>query len=97
MWTEKANKAILIEIGARCKEYRIRKNLQQRELAVNAGTSLDTISRFEKGGSISTLKLIAILRALDMLENLEGLIPEPPISPILLRKLQGVKKKRIRK
>jgi hypothetical protein len=31
-----------------------------------------------------------------MLENLEGFIPEPPLSPILMKKLQGKNKKRVR-
>lgn len=57
------------ELGSRLKEYRIRKNLQQKELALNAGVGLDTIVRLECGSSISTEKFIRILRVLDMLEN----------------------------
>ena len=63
--------AIMEELGSRLKEYRIRKNLQQKELALNAGVSLDTIVRLECGSSISTEKIIRILRVLDMLENIE--------------------------
>ena len=37
MWTEKSNLAILKEVGLRIKEYRIRQNLQQKELAEGAG------------------------------------------------------------
>lgn len=96
MWTEKSNLAILEEIGNRLKEYRIRKNLQQKELAENAGISLDTIVRMERGSSITTEKFLRILRVLDMLENLEEFIPDPPISPILMRKLQGKKRFRVR-
>lgn len=88
--------AILEEIGNRLKEYRIRKNLQQKELAENAGISLDTIVRMERGSSITTEKFLRILRVLDMLENLEEFIPDPPISPILMRKLQGKKRFRVR-
>lgn len=96
MWTEKSNIAILREIGSRLKEYRMRKNLQQKELAENAGISLDTVARMEQGENISFDKLLRILRVLDMLENIELFIPEPPISPILMKKLQGKKKYRIR-
>lgn len=88
--------AILEEIGNRLKEYRIRKNLQQKELAENAGISLDTVVRMERGSSITTEKFLRILRVLDMLENLEEFIPDPPISPILMRKLQGKKRFRVR-
>lgn len=96
MWTGKSNMAIMEEIGSRLKEYRIRKNLQQKELAVNAGVGLDTVVRLERGSNISTEKFIRILRALDMLENIEEFIPEPPISPILMRDLKGKKRYRVR-
>ena len=46
---------------------------------------------------ISTLNFISILRALDMLENIELLTPEAKISPIELKKLQGKKRMRVRK
>lgn len=96
MWTEKSNLAILAEIGNRLKEYRIRKNLQQKEIAENAGISLDTVIRMERGSSITTEKFLRILRVLDMLENLEEFIPDPPLSPILMRKLKGKKRFRVR-
>ncbi len=96
MWTERSNLAILREIGQRLKEYRIRKNLQQKELATFAGISLDTVVRLEHGSPISMEKFIRVLRALDMLENFDLLVPEPPISPILLQKLKGRKKYRVR-
>ena len=96
MWTERTNSAILKEIAARLKEYRLRRNLQQKEVAENAGISLDTVARFERGESIALEKFLRILRVLDMLENIEAFIPEPPPSPILLRKLQGKKRYRVR-
>ncbi len=96
MWTERSNLAILREIGQRLKEYRIRKNLQQKELATFAGIGLDTVVRLEHGSPISMEKFIRVLRALDMLENFDLLVPEPPISPILLQKLKGKKRYRVR-
>lgn len=96
MWTEMSNMAILKEIGLRIKEYRIRQSLQQKELAESSGVSLDTIVRLENGRNVSFERLLCVLRSLDMLENLEDFIPEPPLSPILLKKLQGKKKQRIR-
>ncbi|MCD8209200.1 MAG: helix-turn-helix domain-containing protein [Bacteroidales bacterium] len=96
MLVEKSNMAILAEMGARLKEYRIRKNIQQRELAASAGISLDTVVRIERGESVGVDKLIRVLRVLDMLENVDLLVPEPPMSPILLQKLKGRKKYRVR-
>ena len=92
-----SNQAILLEIGKRLREMRIRKNLQQKELAELSGVSLTTVVRLEKGDAVTFEKMIRILRMLDMLENLELFIPKPPVSPILMRKLQGKKKIRVRK
>lgn len=96
MWTERTNSAILKEIAARLKEYRLRRNLQQKEVAENAGISLDTVARFERGESIALEKFLRILRVLGMLESIEEFVPEPPLSPILLKKLQGKKRYRVR-
>ena len=97
MWTEKSNQAILLEIGQRIRDIRIRKNIQQKELAIGSGVGLSTVIRLEKGDGIAVEKLIRILRFMDMLENLELLFPKPSISPILMRKLQGKKRIRVRK
>ena len=84
-----SNPAILVEIGKRLKEYRIRNDMTQKDVAEHAGV--------ERGDNISTLKLIAILRSLDMLENLDEFIPKPPVSPILYKKLMGKQRYRVRK
>lgn len=97
MWTEMSNQAILLEIGKRIREIRIRKNIQQKELSERSGVSLSTVIRLENGSTIALDNLLCILRTLDMLENIEYFLPHPPVSPILMRKLQGRKKQRVRK
>lgn len=97
MWREMSNPAILVEIGKRLKEYRIRNDMTQKDVAEHAGVGIDTVLRVERGDNISTLKLIAILRSLDMLENLNEFIPKPPVSPILYKKLMGKQRYRVRK
>ena len=97
MWTEMSNQAILLEIGRRVRDIRIRKNIQQKELATGSGVGLSTVIRLEKGDTIAVEKLICILRYMDMLENLENLFPKPVLSPILMRKLQGKNRIRVRK
>lgn len=97
MWTEMSNQAILLEIGKRIREIRIRKNIQQKELSERSGVSLSTVIRLENGSTIALDNLLCILRTLDMLENMEYFLPNPPVSPILMRKLQGRKKQRVRK
>lgn len=93
----KTNSAILALMGERLKEYRLRSEMRHKDLALHAGVSVTTIGRAEKGLPISSKSLVAILRSLQMLENIELLIPEPPISPRLIREWQETKKKRIKK
>ncbi len=89
--------AILAKLGSRIKELRIRQNLQQGEMASRAGVSLFTISKIEKGEPVNMTMFLKVLRTLNLLENLDQLVPEPPISPLLLRKLKGKTKIRVRK
>ena len=94
MWTEMTNLAILERVGKRIAEMRLRKNISQKKLALDAGTSLNTIQRVESGEPVRTDVLVKVMRALGLLENMEGLIPEQPISPIQMKKIQGEKRKR---
>lgn len=75
------------------KERRLRKNLTQKELADSIMISRATIERLENGAG-KTSTLIAVMRELGQLENLELLLPDPPISPLLLAARRG--KRRIR-
>lgn len=97
MWDEMTNAAILQTLGERLKEYRLRRNLQQAELARYAGVNISTVSRIEKGQNIMIDSYLRIMRVLDMLDNLDEFIPEPPRSPLLMKKLMGKKKQRIKK
>lgn len=97
MWNEMTNSAILRTLGERLKEYRLRRNLQQTELAHLAEVNISTVARLEKGQNVMIDSYIRIMRILDMLDNLDEFIPEPPRSPILLKKLMGKKRKRIKK
>ena len=96
MWTELSDPAILQKIGRRMRDYRMRMEMTQGELAEKSGISMGTIVRMEQGGAISTLLFISVLRTMGLLENLEVLLPELSISPIQMRKLQGRKVQRIR-
>ncbi|NDV83385.1 helix-turn-helix domain-containing protein [Bacteroides sp. 51] len=93
-WTIMSDPAILTLLGERLAALRLRKNISQEELALNSGVSISTISRIERGSKTTTDNLIKIMRTLDILENLDGLIPEQPISPIQMKKMQGGKRKR---
>ncbi|MFT0294559.1 helix-turn-helix transcriptional regulator [Bacteroides thetaiotaomicron] len=97
MWTEMSDPAILIKLGARIKDTRIRKRITQAELAIAAGVSPLTVANIEKGKSVTILMFLGVLRVLGLLENLENLIPEAKISPLQLKKMQGKKRYRVRR
>ncbi|MCR5149722.1 MAG: helix-turn-helix domain-containing protein [Clostridiales bacterium] len=68
--------AILIELGQRIKHNRIAMNITQAELAERSGVSPSTEIRIENGEDSKMSNYICILRALNMLENIDALIPE---------------------
>jgi len=83
-----SDKGIEEELGSRLRALRLRKNVTQKALAEATTLSLNTIKSLEAGrGKLSSL--IAVLRELGALDNLNSFIPEPKISPIQLAKMQG--------
>ena len=81
--------AALHALGRRLARHRLNRNLTQAALAARAGVSTLTVQRVEKGHSSQAANLIRILRALGLLENLDALVPEPPVSPIQQAWLRG--------
>lgn len=75
---------MLSELGERARHVRVGMNLTQAELAKTAGVSPRTIERFEAGSSVQLEKLLRILRALRLSDNLDQLIPETSVRPIQL-------------
>ena len=73
--------AILEALGERLRALRLRKNITQEGLARQALLSVGTIKSLEAGkGKLSTL--VAVLRELDALHQLDQFIPPVTISPI---------------
>ena len=93
-WYSMSDKQIEIVLGQRIKQLRLRKNLTQQALAERTGLSRVFISKIERGHGTSLLSLLQILRALEILENIDSLIPEEAPSPIDLIKLQGKQRRR---
>lgn len=85
--------AIEIEIGTRLKALRLRRNVTQKALAEATGLSVTAIKGIEAGGgTLSTL--IAVLRELHALDQLEHFIPEITVSPLQLARRKGIKRQR---
>ena len=78
--------AVLAELGRRISSRRVELNLTQAEVAREAGLAKRTLERVEGGASSQTLSFVRILRTLDLIANLDSMIPEPVPGPMdLLR------------
>lgn len=84
-------------LGTRFKDYRMRCNLTQKDVAELSGIGLTTIHKFENGtaGNLSLSTFILLLKVVGQINALEDVLPELPESPYLIRK-EGKKAKRIR-
>lgn len=84
-------------LGERFKEYRMRCNFTQKEVAEQSGIGLTTIYKFENGtaGNLSLSTFILLLKVVGQVNALDDLMPELPESPYLIRK-EEKKAQRIR-
>ncbi len=84
-----SDKSLLRDLGRRLREARLCRNLSQQQLADRAGLNRTTISGYERGASTSTLTLVQVLRALELLDELAAFIPDPGPSPLELARREG--------
>lgn len=75
-------------LGSRFKEYRMRCNLTQQEVADQSGVGLTTIHKFENGtaGNLSLSTFILLLKVVGRINAFDDLLPELPESPYLIRR-----------
>lgn len=88
------NAQIISRMGLNCKRYRIAANLTQQELAVNAGVGIATVKNFENGKAknITLDSLLRLMRAIGILEQIEAVLPELPVSPFEMEEIQKILK-----
>lgn len=77
---------IIKELGQRLQQIRIAKGMTQKKLSERAGVSLSTLTRFESGKSIQIDNLISLMRALDILSDLNMFMPRQDIHPMEILK-----------
>jgi transcriptional regulator with XRE-family HTH domain len=77
-----SDRAILEELGRRLRDARLERNLSQSQIADDAGIGRFTLQRMEAGKSTSLINFVRVLRALDLLEGLDRLLPTAALSPI---------------
>lgn len=88
---------IVLELGIRFKDYRMRSNMTQKDVAEQAGLTVNTIHKFENGRvpNMSLSTFLLLLKAIGCINSLDELMPELPESTYLVKN-DGKKAKRIR-
>ena len=82
--------------GTRFRDYRLRGNMTEKEVAGQSGVSINTITKFGNGitGSMSFGTFLLLMKAIRQIDGPDGMMPELPESAYLLNK--GKKVQRIR-
>lgn len=87
-------------LGQRFREFRMRANLTQKEVAHQSGLTVATIYKFESGVStnISLSTFLLLLKAIGQIDAIDNVLPELPESPYLYnkreRKIQRIRHKK---
>jgi transcriptional regulator with XRE-family HTH domain len=87
------DQGIAKEIGGRVRSLRLRRNVTQQQLSEATTLSLNVIKSLESGKAKLTT-LIAVLRELGSLDDLDRFIPEITISPLQLARRKGKQRQR---
>jgi transcriptional regulator with XRE-family HTH domain len=91
-----SNAAIEADLGRRIEAIRLGRNVNQTQLAREAGVSRRTITRLENGRGVSLDTLIRVLRALGLADRLAALLPDPSVRPIERVRGKGRERRRAR-
>lgn len=74
-------------VGTQARDYRIRKGMEQAEVAEVAGVSERTVRGLEQGTGSSLDTLLRVMKALGTLESLDKLFPQAAtIDPLAMLK-----------
>jgi transcriptional regulator with XRE-family HTH domain len=89
------NTVIAAELGNRLERLRLERNIPQQVLADEIGITPKSYRQMiASGGKLENI--IAALRALDCLQQLDNFLPEQPPSPLAQLKLKGKERLRAR-
>jgi len=73
-----------VTLGERLKRLRLNRNLDQKATAEKAGISERALRNLESGHGSTVETLLRVLKALDYLQGIDMLAPEPSVNPLQL-------------
>ena len=86
MQNSKTPEEMEVAFGQQLRELRLRRNIDQRQLAEQAGVALNAVKNLENGRGATLTSLVKVLRALGRADWLETLAPAVTISQMLKTK-----------
>lgn len=75
-----------VKFGQQLRDLRLRRNIDQRQLAEQAGVALNAVKNLENGRGATLTSLVKVLRSLGRADWLETLAPTVGISPMQILK-----------
>lgn len=81
------------EIGQQLRTLRLRQNVDQRQLAQQAGVALNAVKNLESGKGATITSLIKVVRALGRSDWLRALTPPVSISPLQVLKSKTARRR----
>lgn len=83
-------------LGQRFKDYRLRSEMTQRDVAEQSGITINTIHKFENGksGNMSLGTFLLLMKSIGCIQQMDELLPDLPKSAYLVN--DGKKVQRIR-
>jgi transcriptional regulator with XRE-family HTH domain len=85
----KSPQELQTELGRRLQQLRLSRNIDQRTVAGRAGIARAALQNLEAGRGSSVQTLLRVLKALNYLEGIEALAPQPTVNPLLLLKTKS--------
>ena len=86
MQSSKTPEEMEVEFGQQLRDLRLRRNIDQRQLAGQAGVALNAVKNLENGRGSTLSSLVKVLRSLGRADWLETLAPTVGISPMQMLK-----------
>lgn len=77
-------------LGNRFRDYRLRSQMTQKDVAEQSGITINTIHKFENGltGNMSLGTFLSLMKAIGQIDTLDELMPDLPESAYLIRENQ---------
>jgi transcriptional regulator with XRE-family HTH domain len=86
--------AAIKELGGRIRRYRLNLDVTQEDLAEKAGVARSVVQKIEQGEPCMLDGWLRVLRALDVLDQLDAFLPDPGFSPLQLVRMQDRERQR---